>query len=209
MIELALALLIQTTPLETACDLDIKTAGLSRARRVVQADVACHDAVPGREALNALAGEFAARLNTRRLRSERLLMSQTALFAREGDAGWQPVPGQIVITVPYSFPNELVDEAANTVSCSWSAYPDRAGTPRNVRVACYVDGRVQPRNQIRLAERAVLDMVRQTRFFPTDVDYCFQDEVRVVAPVIEVTGGRFNNDNDIEPDMRPLPQLCG
>lgn len=209
MIDLALALLIQTAPVETACDLDIKTAGLSRARRVVEADIACHEAVTDRDELNTRAERYADRLNTRRLRSERLMMSQTALFSLDAEEGWQPVPGQIVITVPYPFPNELVDAAVDTVSCSWSAYPDRMGMPRNIRVSCYVDGGVRPRNLVRLAERAVQDMVRQTRFFPADVDYCFQDEVRVVAPVIEVTGGRYNNDNDIEPDMRPLPELCG
>ncbi|MEE2527272.1 hypothetical protein V0U79_12975 [Hyphobacterium sp. HN65] len=209
MIEIALALLIQTAPLETVCDLDIKTAGLSRARRVVEADVACHENVPGRDELNQLAERYAGRLNTRRLRSENLLTSHTALFSRGEAGGWEPVPGQVVITVPYVFPRELIDAAVDTVSCSWSAYPDRTGAPRNVRATCYVDGRVRPRNHIRQAERAVEDMVRQTRFFPADVDYCFQDEVRVVAPVIEVTGGRYNNDNDIEPDMRPLPQLCG
>lgn len=210
MIELlAAALAMQASPAETLCLLDIKASGLSRAQRIVDADVGCPTDVADVDALASTAMALINRLDTNRLRHPDFLTADEVVFARDAAGRWQPAPGQVIVTVPFEYPDALIREGADRLACAWSASPDRNGRPRNVRVVCYVDGQVRPAYQIRRAEDAIEDMVRRTRFFPTDVEYCFQDEVRVVAPVLEVTGGRFNNDNDIDPDPRPLPQLCG
>jgi hypothetical protein len=86
---------------------------------------------------------------------------------------------------------------------------DFRGRPASPRITCYVDGSVGPGHAIRAGENMVEEVIRNTRFLPAPAAYCFQDEVRVVSTAIDVTGGRYNNDNAITPDTRPLPQLCG
>jgi hypothetical protein len=209
MIELAMAIVLQSASGEVSCDLAIKTGGLSRRQRVIEVTTGCPDDFDGADALQIAAGHAARLLNYSRVRSAALMTADRAYFSANEDGNWRAVPGQIVITEPVAMPPELIAEGYSTLSCSWAAYPDVQGRPRSPRITCYVDGRTRPAHIIRLAENAIDEMLRRTRFLPVNVDYCFQDEVRVTANVIDVTGGRFNNDNEIEPDMRPLPQHCG
>lgn len=209
MIEFAMAIMLQAAMGEASCDLAIKTGGLSRRQRVIEVTTGCPPDVESADALQIAADHAARLLNYSRVRSAALLTADRAYFIQDESGHWRPVPGQIVITEPVVMPPELVTAGYSTLSCSWAAYPDVQGRPRSPQVTCYVDGRTRPAHIIRQAENAIDDMLRRTRFLPVSVDYCFQDEVRVTANVIDVTGGRFNNDNEIEPDMRPLPQHCG
>ncbi|CAK9059484.1 Uncharacterized protein SCF082_LOCUS31510, partial [Durusdinium trenchii] len=164
------------TPAETLCELDIKASGLSRAQRIVEADLGCPPEATDADALATRAAALIARLDTRRLRHPHILTAEQVAFSRDGADGWQAAPGQMIVSVPFEYPDALIREGADRLACAWSAWPDRCGRPRNVRVTCYVDGRVRPLYQVRRAEDAVEDMVRTSRFFPVDVDYCYQDE---------------------------------
>jgi hypothetical protein len=210
MIEWIFAAVLQASAAgEVACDLEIKVSGLSRRQHIADIDAGCPADVEDAEALQAAADAAIAILDVRRIRSDNLLTASEIYFTRNAAGEWQAVPGQIIITEPMGMPASLMVEGAQTMSCAWSVYPDYRGRARNERIACYVDGRTRPASLLREAENAIEDALRQTRFLPVDADYCFQDEVRAVTSAIEVTGGRFNNDNDPEPDMRPLPRHCG
>jgi len=210
MIELTIALLLQSTaPAEVACILDIKTRRRGGQQRIIEVDIGCPDDVENAEALQAVAENAASVIDGRRIRHAALMTANQAFFQQTSDGGWEVVPGQMIASIPASMPVRMMMDGYETASCSWSAQPDYRGRLRLPRITCYVDGRVRPRTAIRAADNMVEDILRNTLFLPTLVDYCFQDEIRVVSTAINVTGGRYNNDNDREPDMRPLPEFCG
>ena len=210
MIELAFALLLQTAaPAEVSCDLDIKTRVRGGLQRIVEVDIGCPSDIADAAGLQAAAEAAAGTLDTSRLRHAQLLTAREVWFQRAADGSWQAVPGQVIISIPATMPVRMMMDGYRTVSCSWAVQPDYRGRPRLPQNSCYVDGSVRPASAIRAADDMISDLLRHTRFMPTTAEYCFQDEVRAVSTAIDVTGGRYNNDNDIEPDMRPLPQLCG
>lgn len=203
------ALISQATPTEAICTLEVKTTGSVYRRRVSEIDVGCPDNVPDAVGLQTVADAAVTAVNIRRLRSGSMLTADQAWFQHDAQTGWSVIPGQIIISEAMALSPSQVQDGIITQSCAWSALPGEDGRALGARVTCYVDGRTRPDHVIREAEGYVEDMIRNTRFLPVDVQYCFQDEVRLVTTAINVTGGRFNNDNTHEPDMRPLPQLCG
>ncbi|WP_109261480.1 hypothetical protein [Hyphobacterium indicum] len=210
MIELALALLLQSAqPAETACILDVKTRRRGDEYRIIEVDVGCPPDAGDAAALQAVAERTVSLMDTGRIRHAGLLTAREVRFRRADDGSWQAVPGQMVISIPATMPVRMMMDGYRTLSCSWATEPDFRGRPASPRVTCYVDGSVGPGHAIRAGENMVEEVIRNTRFLPAPAAYCFQDEVRVVSTAIDVTGGRYNNDNAITPDTRPLPQLCG
>jgi len=208
-IELAFALLLQSAePVSVACNLEVETRGRGDRQRIDTLYIFCPTDVENAEALQATADAAASLVDKNRIRHAGLMTASAVYFEQMDDGSWQAEPGQIIASIPATMPARLMIDGYDTMSCAWAALPDYRGRLRLPEISCYVDGRTRPVSVIRRAEEMVEELLRNTLLLPVTGEYCLQDEVRVVSTVIDVTGGRYNNDNDREPDMRRLPNMC-
>jgi 3-oxoacyl-(acyl-carrier-protein) synthase len=182
MIELLLALQTATSPIEAECE-TIANFGRrfsGRQIRSLQADCSASNADP---ALQVRANETLAQIDLN-LRWNRVGQYASAVVFEQDEAGrWQPLPGQIVILTVPQFPPPLVERGSRNMTCDYALWPNALGQPVNIASICYLDGADTDRDR-RLAERAMIEALENSRLLPLDYGYCFTDGTSVTAQVL-------------------------
>ncbi|WP_421789414.1 hypothetical protein [Hyphobacterium sp.] len=168
--------LVQETPAQIDCPIDVGHDPEARPP-VIQVIANCPAEFDG---LQSAADAAIEDLNTR-VFSDHPLVVPTRLAFVETDAGWAPVEGQVLLTVPLEFPHDMLENSGQSITCTWSARPDRRGVPERVETRCFSDDTARHEHIISAALDALNDVLDDTRFLPTNSRYCHQAELRIQA----------------------------
>lgn len=200
LMEIILAASLQSgQPLVAACA--VTPNGVSRNRSVPRSlSVECPGDVRNAAALQARAEAAIDRIPLNLNRRIHLQFINQVWFQYFADAGWQPLPRQIVIAA-VSAPEDSVVQALYTrQDCAFAAFPDPDGVPEDISVTCLLNGEDTSR-LIPAAERATRRTVENSRFLPVPERYCWQNEYRVV---LSAPGFRV----EMPQERVDLPDLC-
>lgn len=167
----------------------------------------CPGDVPGAPGLQAAAEVALAAidLDLQPARHDAYQIAGRVVFRREQDGGWEPLPGQAVITRQASFPARAAERGALQMLCAAAIRPDERGAPVAPEVDCLSD---VPGAQT-LMESEMAEALENARFLPTGYDYCLDNQYHVEASIV---AGSRGDQQVIAPGPMPdparLPNLC-
>jgi len=133
-------------------------------------------------------------------------IADTVAFRRSEDGRWKPAPAAPVIRAHVLAP-VIAARYQTEAACTTAIYVGADGQPGEREVRClYSHSRTPSRVQAGIRE-AVSDAIDNSRWLPSGMRYCFQDDF---AMRMQIRSGRGAPDPDMGsfPDPAELPWLC-